>query len=779
MKKRILDSFWSYNMIAKKRKFSFAGVVILWSLIMLACSPQKSSSAIKYDGYATKVYITDSVEISFYTPTMFRFRTSKMDSLRFSEAYEIPFLNGHFEAWEEVKCSYSETPESYEIITSQMRLVLNKQTLDWKVFDVKEVQVYPSNGSVYGMFKDGYTRFDNASAFDEFNLNSRYSHWFYNKETKSYTDTYIEEDLIFDDYFIYGPDYENLFKQFNDLVGPEPLLPRKAYGFFQTQHLSCFGKQNDFLEVAKKFRDRDIPCDNFILDFGWGDGCKGDEEIVWGSSMEWSKNYTEPLSPKKMIASLKEMQFGLMLIHHNAPEHANRVNHGWTESLFDEKIWWKNYKQELDMGVAGTWQDTRRNNITDAEIWNGTQEYIGNSQRVLFLGCRRMQETNPWGGEHTQLPVNSMIGQRRYPFRWVGDSDFTWSEMKWQINAITNTHGAMKGMSYLTWDVYGQTPLIQARMNQFVDFLGVSRSHNLKPWAVSSDIDQWKERIVIERSLVKSDNQNNAERMAKGEEYTAENSIRRHRKLRYRLLPYIYALGYENYLKGMPMTRPMLLQYPNDESCNQNQWPYQYMFGDSFLVAPVYHDANKHEVYLPKGQQWYDYWSKTEYEGGQVLRYDTSDADKLPLFVPEGAIISYGKERNWIVPEEQEETIWLEMYPGKSSEAMIYEDDGLTINYQKGKYSKTLIKQGRDKNNQWIISIGAANGEFNNKLTNRTWKIRILDTSNEFKSASINGKILKFEETSQIDYSKLANESLFKEITINLPLNEPSTIIFN
>ncbi len=745
----------------------------------MSCNSAKEKNNIIYNGYATKVYITDSIEISLYSPTMFRFRTSKLDTLRFSDTFEIPFLNGHFNAWEEVECSYEETSESYEIETSQMKLVVNKKNLDWQIYDEKANQIYPSTGPVYGMFKDGYTRFDNASAFNEINLNSRYSHWFYNKETKNYTDNYIEKDLIFDDYFIYGPNYQSLFKQFNQLIGPEPLLPRKAYGFFQTQHLSCSGNQEDFMQVAQKFRDKDIPCDNLILDFGWGDGCIGDKEIVWGSSMEWSQNYTHPLSPKKMIDSLKNMNYGMMLIHHNAPNHPNRVNHGWTETLFDEKTWWTNYKQELDLGIAGTWQDTRRNNITDAEIWNGTQDYIGNDNRVLFLGCRRMQETNPWGGEYTQLPVNAMIGQRRYPFRWVGDSDFTWSEMKWQINAITNTFGAMRGLSYLTWDVYGKTPLIQARMNQFVDFIGVSRSHNLKPWSVSADIEQWKERIVIERSLVKSETQKNVERTAKKNEYTAEKSIRRHRKLRYILLPYIYSLGYENYLEAMPMTRPMLLQFPEDKSCNRNQWPYQYMFGESFLVAPVYHDSKMHEIYLPEGQKWYDFWSKSEYDGGQVLEYDTSDVDKLPLFVPEGAIISYGKERNWIIPEEQEETIWLEVFPGKSGKASIYEDDGQSINYQKGKYSKTQIEQHKNKNNQLVITIGAAIGNFQNKLTNRTWKIRVLDVSNEYDSVNFNGQILDFEKVSLIDFSKLADESLFKEITIDLPLNETSTIIFD
>ncbi|SHG91138.1 TIM-barrel domain-containing protein [Flagellimonas flava] len=747
------------------------------ALFLIGCG--SGGNNIRYDGYATKAYLGDSIEISFYSPKMFRFRISGLQGEKFPVQYEIPFLNGHKEPWKKVECTYEETEMNHILKTSGLTLLIDKKDLKWEIRDAADVHVYPSEGPIYGMFRDGYSKFDNASAFNEFNLNSRYSHWFYNKESNSYSDIFIKDSLIKDEYFIYGPDYQTIFSQFNDLVGPEPLLPKKGYGFFQTQHLSCSGNQNDFMEVAQMFRERDIPCDNLILDFGWGDACIGDKEITWGSSLDWSENYTHPLSANQMIDSLKKMNLDLMLIHHNAPNHPNRENHGWTESLFEEDLWWKRYKEKLDMGIAGTWQDTRRNNISDAEIWNGTQEYIGADKRVLFMGCRRMQETNPWGGEHTQLPVNAMIGQRRYPFRWVGDSDFTWSEMKWQINAITNTHGAMKGMSNLTWDVYGKTPLIQARMNQFVDFLSVSRSHNLKPWSVSSDINQWKERIVIERSLVTSKNQENSERLAKAGEYTAEKSIRRHRKLRYRLLPYIYSLAYENYLSGMPITRPMLLQYREDEKCNRNQWPYQYMFGSSLLVAPVYHDGLQHQIYLPKKSGWYDFWSKKKYEGGQIINYDSSNPDQLPLLIPEGATLVYGKNRNWIVPGEQEKVLWLEIYPGQKGETTIYEDDAQSIAYQEGEYGKTKVHWEMDPvSNNLKLTIGAIEGDFQNKLANRLWKIRVLDLDNKYRSASSKGTNLVFGVPSRIEATGLALNDAFKEVTLKTLTNEATVIVF-
>ncbi len=74
--------------------------------------------------------------------------------------------------------------------------------------------------------------------------------------------------------------------------------------------------------------------------------------------------------------------------------------------------------------------------------------------------------------------------------------------------------------------------------------------------------------------------------------------------------------------------------------------------------------------------------------------------------MPEGGILSYGKERNWIIPGEQEETIWLEVYPGTNGEIAFYEDDAQSIAYQNGEYAKTIVQQRKGQNDELIIEIG-------------------------------------------------------------------------
>jgi len=688
--------------------------------------------------YCTKVRLYDDVEISLYSSTMFRFRVSGLEGDKFPEEYEIPFVVGKLESWPQVPYTQWEDEEYSYVETSDIRIRVTHNDHSWEIFTPGGAQqIHPSGGPIYGMFRDGYTVFDSASAFGERNLNSRYAHWFYNAETGRYVDTYLAEDLILDTYFIYGPEYGNLFSQFNELVGPEPLLPKKAYGFFQTQHRLCEGTQEELMTLALVFRERGIPCDYFIVDIEWGDGCDGDEQVKLGSRMDWSLNYIHPMSPEGMITRLKRMHFDMMLIHHSAPDFPHRTGQGWTESVWDEATWWSKLEEGLDNGVQGTWQDTRRNDVTDSVIWKGLQDYFGPEQRVLFMGCRCMQKSHPWPTPPNTIPINQIIGARRYPFDWTGDCGLTWDELKWQIRAITNTHGSMKGVTYVTNDSMTYDWKIQARWNQFIDFNTVSRSHDLKPWGILG-----KGGEAGEPEVATAEDKAAVATAVQGETSghpTAEESIRKHRKLRYRLLPYIYSHAFINYQTGIPICRPMLLAFPEDENCNADQWPYQYMFGESILVAPVYADVVTMEIYLPAGTDWIDYWNEEVYTGGEVIQYDTSDIEKLPMFVRSGAIIPMRDDCNWIDPTLPDDPFSLDIYPSKASSFTLYEDDGVSTYYQGGAYSLTQIACRKEGEANVRLSIGRAKGEYAGMLQQRSYILNVHHYETEPNRVTLSG----------------------------------------
>jgi alpha-D-xyloside xylohydrolase len=108
--------------------------------------------------------------------------------------------------------------------------------------------------------------------------------------------------------------------------------------------------------------------------------------------------------------------------------------------------------------------------------------------------------------------------------------------------------------------------------------------------------------------------------------------VREFARLRYRLLPYLYALAHEAHETGLPVVRPLWLEYPDDPHS-----PYmdrQYLLGPYLLVAPVLNEEGRCNVYLPPGR-WYDWWDGTVVEGPRYLSASGGSVpiERLPLFV--------------------------------------------------------------------------------------------------------------------------------------------------
>jgi len=185
----------------------------------------------------------------------------------------------------------------------------------------------------------------------------------------------------------------------------------------------------------------------------------------------------------------------------------------------------------------------------------------------------------------------------------------------------------------------------------------------------------------------------------------------------------------------MPICRPMLLAYPEDHNVNGDQWPQQYMFGEWILVAPVYGDFTSMEIFLPAGSKWIDFWNKEIYNGGGILRYDVTDINKLPLFIKEGAIIPKRQKALWIDPKLPD-SLTFEIYPRTDKESVftLYEDDGISTNYQQGEYSTMQIRCKNSKSQIGII-LGALNGSLFNKPKIRSYKVRLF--LQEIKPAEI------------------------------------------
>jgi alpha-glucosidase len=191
-----------------------------------------------------------------------------------------------------------------------------------------------------------------------------------------------------------------------------------------------------------------------------------------------------------------------------------------------------------------------------------------------------------------------------------------------------------------------------------------------------------------------------------------QEAIRRHYiEERYRLMPYIYGLAEESSRSGLPMMRPVFLEFPavlgDVENFGASQ--EQFMLGENLLVAlsPTPESQASYEVRLP-GEAWFDYWTGQRISGARVV--ETPSLARLPVYVRPGAIIPKQPlvQNTAEVPQGP---LTLAIYPGADCHGSLYFDDGLSFAYARGAY----LRQGiscQQSTAELIVNIAARQGSY-------------------------------------------------------------------
>ncbi|HEV2833948.1 MAG TPA: DUF5110 domain-containing protein, partial [Pyrinomonadaceae bacterium] len=186
--------------------------------------------------------------------------------------------------------------------------------------------------------------------------------------------------------------------------------------------------------------------------------------------------------------------------------------------------------------------------------------------------------------------------------------------------------------------------------------------------------------------------------------------IRKFLKLRYELLPFLYTTLEEAHRTGVPLFRPLMLNYQDD--ANTYNIDDQFMIGSDLLVAPILKpDVTRRLVYLPAGT-WYDYWTNKKYLGGTMITVD-APLDTVPMFVRGGAMIPTTTPQNY-VGEKPGADIMFNIYPDEKGTATgnLYEDDGVSPAYKRGLFRRTIVG-GKRENGAFSVSTDSSQGQFN------------------------------------------------------------------
>jgi alpha-D-xyloside xylohydrolase len=186
----------------------------------------------------------------------------------------------------------------------------------------------------------------------------------------------------------------------------------------------------------------------------------------------------------------------------------------------------------------------------------------------------------------------------------------------------------------------------------------------------------------------------------------------------------------------------MIMDFPKDTTAISQA--YQYMFGTSFLVAPITKPSIKEwNVYLPSSVKWFDFWTGKRFEGGQTIQ-TAAPLDKIPLFVKAGSIVPMGKFLQY-TSEKPMDTLEIRVYAGANGKFNLYSDEGDNYNYEKGNYTITPFVWNEQ---QQTLTIEKQQGDFAGALKKRVFNIvwvkenegTGIEISKKVKSVMYNGE---------------------------------------
>lgn len=587
---------------------------------------------------------------------------------------------------------------------------LNKKGYDYMMWNSDNPDPQVENGTFKAMYKS-------IPFFIVLNEECVYG-IFLDNTFKSYFDMGFESEKYYsfgatggelDYYFIAGDTIGEIITGYTYLTGRAPLPQMWTLGYHQSRW--SYGSAEEVLALAKNFRKYGIPCDAIHLDIDYMDNFKvfTTDEKAFPDLKELSEQLGEMgiklvtiIDPgTKLEEGYDVYEEGIEkgyfakaadgTVYQNVVWPGDSVFPDYTSTKVCE--WWGNLTKRLtDKGIRGIWND-----MNEPASFNGPLPsdvvFEGDGKKKLhdevhniyghlmakatYEGLKRNDGRRPF-----VITRACYSGSQKYSTAWTGDNQSLWTHLQMSIPQLLNL--GMSGMPMVGTDIGGfgsnTTPELLSRWIEASCFAPLFRNHSAKytkrqePWMYGD------ETLDINRKYI---------------------------QLRYKFLPYLYDLCYEESMTGLPILRPLVMHYQDDKNtweCND-----EYLVGSSILVAPVTQQGVRARlVYLPEGI-WVDYWTGERIEGKRHILRD-APLDICPIYVKAGSILPTYEKMHSIEPEELD-TLILEYYPAKSvhhgsvsrweenCKYEHYQDNGTDFSYEQGEYNKYLFVFSREHNN--------------------------------------------------------------------------------
>lgn len=523
--------------------------------------------------------------------------------------------------------------------------------------------------------------------------------------------------------FIYGNDYRAAMKSLVAVSGNVPMTRKYVHGSWYCRWWPYTA--DDYREIVQGYRDHDFPLDILVFDMDWhrkdatiGAGHAGTKG--W-TGYSWNRKLIP--DPQGLIAELAADNIHVTVNDHphdgirpHEDCYADFMKYMGLDPATDAMPYFDAgdpkymsaffkaaHRPSEDMGVAFWWLDWQqdyafpvvRGTTTNHLPWLN-QLYYEDSRS----GGKRGTGFSRWGG----------WGDHRHPIQFSGDVYATWEMLDYEVEMTTRSGNA--GCFFWAHDIggfYGKgTPELYTRWTQYGMLNSSLRVHSV----VGKDMDRrpwlWGEKV--------------------------EDATRKVYHMRSRLMPYIYSSVRQCHTDALPLLRGLYFDRPADDRSYEHDT--QFLFGDLILSAPVTEPGEgddcvvMKEVYFPEGDDWYDLFDHTKYQGG-VTEVVPAPLDKTPVFVKGGYPLPM-QPYTQRMASAMLDTLVVRCYPGRGGSYSLYEDDGISEAYLDGRFATTQLSYASD-NGVTRIEVAPAVGAYDGQPASRSYRFELPGVARDSK----------------------------------------------
>ncbi len=526
-------------------------------------------------------------------------------------------------------------------------------------------------------------------------------------------------------FFGYGRNYVKELGDYVKIAGRIPMPPRFAFGAWWSRYWSY--TDQELKDLVGQFEDHTVPLAVLVVDMDWHNTFgnhiplprsewKLDQlgrRAGW-TGYTWDKNLFP--DPKEFLAWCHEKGLKVTLNLHPAdgiqpwedcyPAMARAMGIDPATRRYvpfvptDEKFAENYFKLVLEPlqkeGVNFWWIDWQQ--------WDTTRiKYLKPTWWINYLfytdmereGSARPIILSRWGG----------LGAHRYQIGFSGDVITSWASLKFQPY-FTST-AANVGFGYWSHDIGGHIP-------------GIVSPELYTRWV------QWGALSPILRTHTTRNG--NAERRIWAYPYPYAHAMRNAFLLRYRLLPYIYTSSRDTYDSGVSMLHPLYYNYPDSDDAYR--FPDEYFYGKNLIVAPVVDSMSagselaSEDIWVPPGT-WIGWYSGKRFEGPRVVKSYFS-LDQIPILVRAGSVIPMqtGTQKANITNVDP---LVLRVFPARVGSGSVYEDEGNTDGYTRGRFSRTNVTFESVNDKEMRIVVEPATGSYPGMKKSRSYIFQIMN----------------------------------------------------